>query len=241
MLGGLITTTLVLILGYAYPAFECFKTIERRGTENAELRFWCQYWVLIAIITVFERFADIFVSWVPMYYEAKLALIIYLWYPKTKGTEYVYQTLLRPFLSRHETDIERHLDTMRARAWEVAIHYWNNSSELGQAKLFEIMQYIASQPMRPRSEVSRNVENTREGRPPPSPPPPAVAPTSTEAPQPDQAEDRWIPTAPPMPNISRRHPGNPGELDSPGSPNGSQLNPGEKEPVWLRFKRSQGL
>ncbi|KAK9062364.1 hypothetical protein SSX86_019550 [Deinandra increscens subsp. villosa] len=33
-----------LILGYAYPAFECFKTIEKHGAGNAELRFWCQYW-----------------------------------------------------------------------------------------------------------------------------------------------------------------------------------------------------
>lgn len=33
-----------LILGYAYPAFECFKTIEKHGVENGELRFWCQYW-----------------------------------------------------------------------------------------------------------------------------------------------------------------------------------------------------
>ncbi|KAI3738504.1 hypothetical protein L2E82_28538 [Cichorium intybus] len=229
MLGGLITTTLVLILGYAYPAFECFKTIERRGTENAELRFWCQYWVLIAIITVFERIADLFVSWVPMYYEMKLALIIYLWYPKTKGTGYVYETLLRPFLSRHETDIERHLNEMRTRAWDVAIHYWNNSSELGQAKFFEILQYIASQPTRPRSEASPNYGNSGDRRPPP--PPPTVPPTSAEASQPpqsDQAEERWIPTAPPMPNVSRRHPVNPGELDTPESPSGPQLNPGTK-------------
>lgn len=33
-----------LILGYAYPAFECYKTVEKNRVEIEELRFWCQYW-----------------------------------------------------------------------------------------------------------------------------------------------------------------------------------------------------
>ncbi|PWA41504.1 TB2/DP1/HVA22-related protein [Artemisia annua] len=153
MLGELITNSLVLILGYAYPAFECFKTIEKHGAPNAELRFWCQYWVIIAMLTVFERIGDIFISWVPMYGEMKLALIIYLWYPKTKGTGYVYNAMLRPFVARHETDIETSLKEMRAKAWDVAVYYWHNSTELGQARIFEIFRYLASQPSRARSEV----------------------------------------------------------------------------------------
>ncbi|KAJ9544871.1 hypothetical protein OSB04_024578 [Centaurea solstitialis] len=44
MLGELITKCLVLILGYAYPDFECFyKAIEKHGDENGELRLLCQY------------------------------------------------------------------------------------------------------------------------------------------------------------------------------------------------------
>ncbi|KVH88266.1 putative HVA22-like protein g [Cynara cardunculus var. scolymus] len=238
MLGELITSSLVLILGYAYPAFECFKTIEKHGAGNAELRFWCQYWVIIAVLTVFERVGDIFISWVPMYGEMKLALIIYLWYPKTKGTGYVYEAMLRPFVARHETDIERSLKEMRARAWDVAIYYWHNSTELGQTRFFEIFRYLASKPSRPRSEVLQNHQNSGDG--PPSPPPVAPIPV----PRPDQAEERWVPTAPPLSNISHRQPVYPEELQIPGSPttpSGSGSNPGQREPVWLRFKRSRGL
>ncbi|KAL9992070.1 hypothetical protein Hdeb2414_s1230g00994431 [Helianthus debilis subsp. tardiflorus] len=362
MLGELIINSLVLILGYAYPAFECFKTIEKHSAANAELRFWCQYWVIIAVLTVFERIGDIFVSWLPMYGEMKLALIIYLWYPKTKGTGYVYNAMLRPFVARHETDIERSLREMRAKAWDVAIYYWHNSSELGQTRFFEIIHYLTSKPSRPRSEVpffpfsfkkkntkqkpkkmirgsnqrlksvakleisNRGVENiytqkfmyvnyilsatkrkVRRIPPPPpppqsyavtlatvifrvgffkplvepigwklsnrilqimvvpvlqnhqnsvaghSPPPPMVAPPVV--PRPDQAEDRWAPTAPtapPLPNVSHHQPVYPEELHVPGSPSrpglhipGSpsrpSLNPGQREPVWLRFKKSRGL
>ncbi|XP_024984802.1 putative HVA22-like protein g [Cynara cardunculus var. scolymus] len=233
MLGELITSCLVLILGYAYPAFECFKTIEKHGVENGELRFWCQYWVIVAILTVFERVGDIFISWVPMYGEMKLALIIYLWYPKTKGTWYVYEAMLRPFVERHETDIERSLKELRAKAWDVAIYYWHNSTELGQTKFFEIFHYLVSRPSTPL--VMENHQNSGDGRPPPPPVNPASFFRS------EQADERWEPTAPPLPNTSRHQPVYAEELHLPASPSRSGSSSGHREPVWLRFRRSRGV
>nr|XP_043610852.1 putative HVA22-like protein g isoform X2 [Erigeron canadensis] len=198
--------------------------------------------VIIAILTVFERIGNIFISWVPMYGELKLALIIYLWYPKTKGTGYVYNAMLRPFIARHETDIERSLREMRAKAWDVAIYYWHNSSELGQTRIFEIFRLLASNPSRPRSEVLHNYQNERRPPPPPPPPPPTPPPaTPPVVPRQDHVEDTWVPTAPPMPSISHRQPVYPEELHVPESPSGSRSNSGQREPVWLRFKKSRGL
>ncbi|KAJ6406737.1 hypothetical protein OIU84_010281 [Salix udensis] len=101
--------------------------------------------IIIAFITVCERIGDIFLSWLPMYGEVKLAFFIYLWYPKTKGTSYIYDTLLKPLVARHETDIERKLHEMQARGWDFAMHYWHKYTELGQTKFFEALQYLASQ------------------------------------------------------------------------------------------------
>ncbi|XP_028074979.1 HVA22-like protein i [Camellia sinensis] len=84
MLGDFFTRGLVLVLGYAYPAFECFKTVEKNRVEIEELRFWCQYWIIVAVLTVFERIGDIFISWLPMYGEMKLAMFIYLWYQRPR-------------------------------------------------------------------------------------------------------------------------------------------------------------
>lgn len=76
--------------GYAYPAFECYKIVEKNRVEIEELRFWCQYWIIVAMLTVLERLGDVFVSWLPMYGEAKVALFIYLWYPKTRVRKYTF-------------------------------------------------------------------------------------------------------------------------------------------------------
>ncbi|EPS57872.1 hypothetical protein M569_16945, partial [Genlisea aurea] len=109
MIEELITRCLILVLGYAYPAFQCFKTVEKSRVENDELRFWCQYWITVAVITVLEKIGDAFISWVPLYGEMKLALYIYLWYPRSRGTGLVYDSLLRPCVLRHETNIDRSL------------------------------------------------------------------------------------------------------------------------------------
>lgn len=93
----------------------------------------------------------------PMYGEAKLALFIYLWYPKTKGTAYIYDTILKPFVAKYETDIDRGLMEFRAKAWDLAIYYWQNCTQIGQAKLLQMLEYIASQSKRgtnPNSEVT---------------------------------------------------------------------------------------
>ncbi|KAL5706532.1 hypothetical protein ACHQM5_024687 [Ranunculus cassubicifolius] len=145
MMGSFLTRGLVMIFGYAYPAYECFKTVEKNKPEIEQLRFWCQYWILVALLTVFERVGDTFVSWVPMYSEAKLAFFIYLWYPKTKGTTYVYDSFFRPYVAKHETEIDRNLLELKTRAGDMAVLYWQRAATYGQTRVFEILQYVAAQ------------------------------------------------------------------------------------------------
>ncbi|PIN06587.1 HVA22/DP1 protein [Handroanthus impetiginosus] len=171
MIGELVSSCLILVLGYAYPAFQCFKTVEKNRVEIPELRFWCQYWIIVAIITILEKIGDVFISWLPMYDEMKLALFIYLWYPKTKGTGYIYETLLRPYVSRHETDIDRSLIEFRDRAWNLAVYYWHNCTELGSTKILEFLHYVTSQSARSTQSNSENAANQQSNGAHPSAPP----------------------------------------------------------------------
>ncbi|KAK0584390.1 hypothetical protein LWI29_012477 [Acer saccharum] len=151
-----------LVFGYAYPAFECFKVVEKNKADIEQLRFWCQYWILVAILSVGERISDIFISWLPMYGEAKLALFIYLWYPKTKGTAYIYETFVRPYISQYETEIDRQILELRARSWDLAIYYWQNFAHLGQAKFFEILHYVAGQSTRLNNNFSSQMPSNEK-------------------------------------------------------------------------------
>ncbi|KAG1369732.1 HVA22-like protein [Cocos nucifera] len=146
MLGDLATGVLVMLFGYAYPAFECFKTLEQRQWpgEVEQLRFWCQYWVIVAIVTIIERFGDPLVSWVPMYGEAKLAFFVYLWYPKTKGSDLIYDTFLRPLVVQYEPDIEQRLRHLRAKSGELLVFYLKNFTDKGTTLFLEVLNYVVS-------------------------------------------------------------------------------------------------
>ncbi|XVF35972.1 hypothetical protein REPUB_Repub19eG0018200 [Reevesia pubescens] len=156
MIGSFLTRGLVMVLGYAYPAYECYKTVEMNKPEIEHLRFWCQYWILVAVLTVCERIGDAFISWVPMYSEAKLAFFIYLWYPKTRGTSYVYDSFFKPYVAKHENEIDRNLLELRIRAGDMAVLYWQRAARYGQTRFFEILQYVASQSTpRPQAQGAR--------------------------------------------------------------------------------------
>ncbi|XP_015583793.2 putative HVA22-like protein g isoform X2 [Ricinus communis] len=145
MIGSFLSRALIMIFGYAYPAYECFKVVEKTESEMEQLLFWCQYWILVAMLTVCERVGDNLLSWLPMYSEAKLAFFIYLWHQKTRGTMYVYNCFFQPFVRKHETEIDDRLLELRVEGGRMALVYWEKAAIYGQAKLFEILQFASSQ------------------------------------------------------------------------------------------------
>lgn len=109
----------------------------------------------------------------PMYSEAKLAFIVYLWYPKTQvwisylflisksygfcngehfqGTSYVYESFFKPYIGKHEAEIDRNLLELRTRAGDMAVHYFQKIADYSHTRFYEILQYIASQSEAQRS------------------------------------------------------------------------------------------
>ncbi|KAF0893265.1 hypothetical protein E2562_023907 [Oryza meyeriana var. granulata] len=212
MAGSFITGALMLILGYAYPAYDCYKTVELNRPEIEKLRFWCQYWILLAVLTVFDRVGDNFVSWLPMYSEAKLAFVVYLWYPKTMGTAYVYESFFKPCIAKHEADIDHNLLELRTRAGDMAIIYFQKVANYVQTRFYDILQYVASQSHTQKSRPQARQQQqrppppqTRQVNPAPQPVPapsmPSLQPQSTQAspaPPRNQTQDTTpVPVPPP--------------------------------------------
>ncbi|VAI03671.1 unnamed protein product [Triticum turgidum subsp. durum] len=152
MLGEFLSRVLLLLFGYAMPAFECFKTVEARPNDAHMLRFWCQYWIIVAMVIAVESF----ISWMPMYGEIKLAFFVYLWYPKTK-------------------DIEQRLLHLRARSGQLLTFYIQNFADKGTAFFMDVLRSVVSDEPAPsvseRNKKSSGWSPFATKRRPPSPPP----------------------------------------------------------------------
>lgn len=210
-----------MVFGYAYPAYECFKSVEKNKPDIEQLRFWCQYWILVAVLTVCERIGDTFISWVPMYSEAKLAFYIYLWYPKTKGTSYVYDSFFQPYISKHETEIDRNLSELRTMAGDMTVMYWQRTASYIQTRTFDIIQYVASQstpkprPSKPQQPVKahqpapKKVQTAAQQQETKEPPSPAASSSSSSSSATSGSDEIEVqsgagkPEVPPVPAVTK--------------------------------------
>ena len=62
-----------------------------------------------------------------------------------QGTSYVYDSFFRPYVAKHENEIDRNLLELRTRAGDMVVLYWQRAASYGQTRIFDILQYVASQ------------------------------------------------------------------------------------------------
>uniref|UniRef100_UPI00398E7E55 receptor expression-enhancing protein 3 isoform X2 n=1 Tax=Pristiophorus japonicus TaxID=55135 RepID=UPI00398E7E55 len=100
MVSWIISRTVVLVFGTLYPAYYSYKAVKTKNVK--EYVRWMMYWIVFALYTVLETFADLTVSWFPLYYELKVAFVIWLLSPYTRGASLLYRKFLHPLLSSRE-------------------------------------------------------------------------------------------------------------------------------------------
>ncbi|RXN28855.1 receptor expression-enhancing 3-like protein [Labeo rohita] len=69
--------------------------------EGKEVR-WMMYWIVFALFTVVETATDLTIAWFPLYYEIKIAFVIWLLSPYTRGASLIYRKALHPLLTSKE-------------------------------------------------------------------------------------------------------------------------------------------
>lgn len=98
-------------LGTLYPGYASYKALKFNDTPA--LLHWLTYWIVSALFLTFtEIFLDLFLGfWFPFYYEIKIIFILWLIYPATRGSKFIYREFLHPMLIKCEVDIDEFVDT----------------------------------------------------------------------------------------------------------------------------------
>lgn len=104
-----------------YPAYQTFKALEDK--DKAAKGQLLRYWAVFAIFTGVEFYMDLFVSWVPFYYEIKMAVLLYLSIPFTKGSATMYEMHMRPWLRANQKEIDAAIVQVRHTLLALVLSY----------------------------------------------------------------------------------------------------------------------
>jgi receptor expression-enhancing protein 5/6 len=95
---GVGIASLCRLIGFAYPAFKSFQAIETK--IKGDIVQWQVYWIIFSMFQLIEVFQDILVYWIPFYFAFKLAFLLWLMLPQTKGATFMYDAFLKDFLKK---------------------------------------------------------------------------------------------------------------------------------------------
>eukprot|EP00695_Tsukubamonas_globosa_P000773 TRINITY_DN168_c0_g1_i7.p1 TRINITY_DN168_c0_g1~~TRINITY_DN168_c0_g1_i7.p1 ORF type:complete len:142 (-),score=73.25 TRINITY_DN168_c0_g1_i7:78-443(-) len=105
-------SSIVLLLS----GYMSFKAIE--SDEKKDDRQWLSFWVLYALLNFAELWTDLILFWIPLYNEIKIAILVFL--GPFKGSSMIYNSVVAPFLKKHEAAIDKAAEQAAARAAGIA-------------------------------------------------------------------------------------------------------------------------
>ncbi|XP_054493721.2 receptor expression-enhancing protein 3 [Agelaius phoeniceus] len=121
MVSWMISRAVVLVFGMLYPAYYSYKAVKTKNVK--EYVRWMMYWIVFALYTVTETITDLTVSWFPLYYELKIAFVIWLLSPYTRGASLIYRKFLHPLLSSKEREIDEYIVQAKERGYETMVNF----------------------------------------------------------------------------------------------------------------------
>ncbi|KAF9948561.1 ER membrane protein DP1/Yop1 [Mortierella alpina] len=122
------------VLGWVYPAYRSFKALESPSKDDdrqcvnpmLSASFNCMpvprltYWAVYGFVSILESFTDVLLYWFPFYFFLKSVFLLWLMIPSFNGAATIYARILRPFLVQHRSEIDSHLDNVKAKVSAVA-------------------------------------------------------------------------------------------------------------------------
>uniref|UniRef100_A0A3Q3J5L2 Receptor expression-enhancing protein n=1 Tax=Monopterus albus TaxID=43700 RepID=A0A3Q3J5L2_MONAL len=122
MVSWIISRLVVLVFGTLYPAYSSYKAVKSKDVK--EYVKWMMYWIIFALFTSVEYLLLIGVPWKTLHLPyLKIAFVVWLLSPYTKGSSVLYRKFVHPTLSSKEKDIDDYICQAKDKSYDTLVHY----------------------------------------------------------------------------------------------------------------------
>jgi receptor expression-enhancing protein 5/6 len=142
LLLGIGVGSLCSMIGFFYPAWASFKAIETK--QKGDDTQWLIYWTVYAFFSILEAFIDFLLYFVPFYYAFKLAFLLWMMLPQTRGAAFLYDSFLKDFLKRNEARIDEAISKAQRSASTVVAEAATAGAEVAGAGLSAAAKAMAT-------------------------------------------------------------------------------------------------
>jgi len=105
-------------IGFVYPAYCSIKALE--SGNKADDTKWLTYWVVFALFSVLEFFADVLAGWIPFYWLAKCVFMIWCMAPiEYNGSTIIYAKIIRPAFLKNESKLDSMVNKAASKAGDL--------------------------------------------------------------------------------------------------------------------------
>ena len=100
---GIAGPYITCLLGVAYPAFMSFLALESDGADDDKQ--WLTYWVVFGMFNILDHFSGWILAFIPFYFFLKLAFLVFLFHPDTKGATTIYNKYILPSVEDYDAKL----------------------------------------------------------------------------------------------------------------------------------------
>ncbi|XP_010249084.1 PREDICTED: protein HVA22-like isoform X2 [Nelumbo nucifera] len=79
-----------------YASVRAIESTSRNDDEQ-----WLAYWILYSFLTLAEMVFQTILAWMPIWYDMKLLLVLWLVLPQFRGATFIYERFVREQLSKY--------------------------------------------------------------------------------------------------------------------------------------------
>lgn len=111
LLGAFGGSPVANLVGFIYPTYKSYKALKSEKKDDDTQ--WLTYWVVYSFFIVVESFTDILMSWIPMYYIAKICFLLFCMSSTFQGSSIIFHKFIEPFLDYSSKSLDEVEEDMR--------------------------------------------------------------------------------------------------------------------------------